>query len=108
MTSKAHSGFDGGVQNHSQGEHYPNTVHFIGGVPREDNFNKFVVTNPCGVSRYCYDEKYLQGKLLDAFVEAGKLADEAEGHSLGRKICFELALWGLQKRGWYVGLEVWP
>ena len=106
MTSKAHSGFDGGVQNHSQGEHYPNTVHFIGGVPREDNYNKFVVTNPCGVSRYCYDGERLQGRLLDTFVKAGRLADEAEGHSLGRKICFELALWGLEKRGWFVGSEV--
>ena len=57
------------------------------------------------MSRYCYDEKYLQNKLLDAFVEAGRLADEAQGLILGRKICFELALWGLEKRGWYVGLE---
>ncbi len=105
MTSKAHSGFDGGVQNHSQGDHYPNTVHFIGGVPRPENRNKFVVTNPCGVSRYTYGYKESQNKLLDAFVEAGKLADEAKGQSLGRKLCFELALWGLEKRGWYIGRE---
>ena len=104
--TKAHSGFDGGVQNHSQGEHYPNTVHFIGGVPRADNLNKFVVTNPCGVSRYCHDEKNLQQELLDTFVEAGLLADEAQGVSLGRKICFELALHGLEKQGRFVGLEV--
>ena len=94
-----------GIQKHSRGEHYPNTVHFIGGVPREDNYNKFVVTNPCGVSRYTFEDKELQGKLLDTFVEAGKLADEAEGFSLGRKICFELALWSLEKRGRHVGLE---
>ena len=104
--TKAHSGFDGGVQNHSQGEHYPNTVHFIGGVPREDNNNKFVVTNPCGVSRYCYHDKVIQNKLLDTFVEAGLLADEAKGISLSRKIVFELALHGLQKQGKFVGLEV--
>ena len=91
------------IQKHSRGEHYPNTVHFIGGVPREDSCNKFVVTNPCGVSRHTYDNKKLQDDLLNTFVEAGKLADEAEGLSLGRKICFELALWGLEKRGWYTG-----
>jgi len=106
MTNKAHSGFDGGVQNHSQGEHYPNTVHFIGGVPRVDNRNRFVVTNPCGVSRYCYDSKELQQELLDTFVEAGLLADEAKGLSLGRKICFELALWSLEKQGKFAGYEV--
>ena len=95
-----------GIQKHSRGEHYPNTVHFIGGVPRKGNYNKFVVANPCGVSRYTYENKELQQMLLDAFVEADKLADEAEGLSLGRKICFELALWSLEKRGWFVGSEV--
>lgn len=106
MTNKAHSGFDGGVQNHSQGDYYPNTVHFIGGVPRADNYNKYVVTNPCGVSRYCYDCKVAQRQLLETFVEAGKLADEAQGHSLGRKLCFELALHGLDKQGRFTGLEL--
>jgi hypothetical protein len=104
--TKAHSGFHGGVQNHSQGEHYPNTVHFIGGVPRKENLNRFVVTNPCGVSRCCFDNKQEQNDLLDTFVEAGLLADEAQGVSLGRKICFELALHGLEKQGRFVGLEV--
>jgi hypothetical protein len=94
-----------GIQKHSRGEHYPNTVHFVGGVPRYDNWNRFVVTNPCGVSRYTFNDKRLQNELLDTFVEAGKLADEADGHSLGRKICFELALWGLEKRGWFAGSE---
>jgi len=104
--TKAHSGFDGGVQNHSQGEHYPNTVHFIGGVPREENLNRFVVTNPCGVSRWCFHKKHEQDELLNTFVEAGELADKAKGVSLSRKICFELALHGLEKQGKFVGLEV--
>ena len=104
--TKAHSGFDGGVQNHSQGEHYPNTIHFIGGVPREDNNNRFVVTNPCGVSRCCFSNRDDQQELLDTFVEAGLLADEAQGVGLGRKICFELALHGLEKQGKFTGYEV--
>jgi hypothetical protein len=106
MTSKAHSGFDGGVQNHSQGEHYPNTVHYVGGVPRPENHYKFVVSNPCGVSRFCYGSKELQQELLDTFVEAGLLADEAKGISLSRKIVFELALHGLEKQGKFTGWEV--
>lgn len=49
---KAHTGFNGGVQKHSQGPYFPFTIYTVGGTVGDgSNGNYHVVQHPSGLRR---------------------------------------------------------
>ena len=102
--TKAHSGFHGGVQAHSQGEHYPITEYTCGGWPPHSQKAYFVVQHPCGVKRRGWT---LEGRnlLVDTFLEAHRATEGLDVNLVDERVAFELALHALERKGRWVGFN---
>ena len=101
---KAHSGFHGGVQAHSQGEHYPITEYTCGGWPPNNEEAYFVVQHPCGTKRRCWTLER-RNLLMDTFLEAHKATQGLDANVVDERVAFELALHALELKGRWVGFS---